>query len=225
MRKTLAAKYLDKCKILRMQVSEDKNGVFKIENLEKIKQEIILRQKYLPKNLNSKKPTLINSIKPSLYGKVMNFSGILGYYNPFTAEAQYNRELPSSYLPFTIAHESAHQLGYAREQEANFIGFLLGSSSADLEIQYSTAYFTLKSLLNSLVENNPKFVRKMLAEYSAGMKRDRKAEKDFAENHRGLLDDFFGFTNNLFLKTNQQEGAVTYSYFVNLLVQYEMSKK
>ncbi|KQR95721.1 hypothetical protein ASG01_07160 [Chryseobacterium sp. Leaf180] len=225
MRKTLAAKYLDKCKILRMQVSEDKNGVFKIENLEKIKQEIILQQKYLPKNLNSKKPTLINSIKPSLYGKVMNFSGILGYYNPFTAEAQYNREIPSSYLPFTIAHESAHQLGYAREQEANFIGFLLGSSSADLEIQYSTAYFTLKSLLSSLVEDDPKFVRKMLAEYSSGMKRDRKAEKDFAENHRGLLDDFFGFTNNLFLKTNQQEGAVTYSYFVNLLVQYEMSKK
>lgn len=224
-RKRLALQYLNKCKILRTQVSEDENGVFAIENLDLIKTEILKRQKSLPKNLNSKKTTSVNSVKSSLYGKAMNFSGILGYYNPFTAEAQYNSELPSSYLPFTIAHESAHQLGYAREQEANFIGFLIGKNSENTEIQYSTAYFTLKSLLNSLIEDDPEFVKETLEQYSASMKRDRKAEKDFAAKHRGLLDDFFGFTNNLFLKTNQQEGAVTYSYFVNLLVQYELSQK
>ena len=35
------------------------------------------------------------------------------------------------------------------------------------------------------------------------------------------MNAFFAFTNDLFLKTNQQEGAVTYSYFVDLLVRYE----
>jgi hypothetical protein len=53
------------------------------------------------------------------------------------------------------------------------------------------------------------------------MKRDRNAEKLFIEKHAGLLDIFFGFTNDLFLKSNQQEGSVTYSYFIDLLLRYE----
>jgi Zn-dependent peptidase ImmA (M78 family) len=54
----------------------------------------------------------------------MNKTGILGYYNPFTAESQYNPNIPATQLPFTLAHEMSHQLGYAREQEASFIAYL-----------------------------------------------------------------------------------------------------
>ena len=151
----------------------------------------------------------------------MSYTGILGYYNPFTAEAQYNAELPATYLPFTFAHESAHQLGYAREQEANFIAYLVGKNSGNKELNYSTSYFVLKSLLNSLAEKNPEFVAQIINEYSPAMKRDRNAEKKFVQEHKGLLDTFFGFTNDLFLKTNQQDGSVTYSYFVDLMVRYE----
>ena len=151
----------------------------------------------------------------------MSFTGILGYYNPFTAEAQYNPGLPSSYLPLTLAHESAHQLGFAREQEANFIGYLIGVNSSNSELRYSTQYFTLKSLLNSIVYDDEKFVEYIIKNYSAGMKRDRAYEKQFVFQHQGWLNEFFGFTNNLFLKSNQQEGSVTYSYFIDLLVRYE----
>ena len=53
------------------------------------------------------------------------------------------------------------------------------------------------------------------------MKRDRMAELMFRKKHEGWLQGFFGITNDLFLKSNRQDGAVTYSYFVNLLVRYE----
>jgi len=53
------------------------------------------------------------------------------------------------------------------------------------------------------------------------MKRDRLAEKKFVKQHEGVLDVFFGYTNDLFLKSNQQDGSITYSYFVDLLVRYE----
>lgn len=220
-RKNLALKYLEKCKKTRLLITENQNGVFCTLNIKNVEIEILDQQNTLPKYLSDKNAKNINSFKPSLFTNVMSFTGILGYYNPFTAEAQYNAQLPSSYLLFTLAHESSHQLGFAREQEANFIGYLIGINSSNIDLRYSTEYFTLKSLLNSIVYEDQKFVETALKNYSDGMKRDRAYEKQFVLKHQGLLNDFFGFTNNLFLKSNQQEGSVTYSYFIDLLVRYE----
>lgn len=217
----LALRYLEKCKISREAVQEDKNGVFMVTDLKSVQHEILYQQTKIPKYISSKKVPLIAAIKPSLFKNVMSFTGILGYYNPFTAEAQYNAELPSTFIPFTTAHESSHQLGFAREQEANFVGYLIGINSSNPELKYSTEFFTLKSLLRFIVEDDPEFVKTILNNYSPAMKRDRAYEKSFVLTHQGWLDDFFGFTNNLFLKTNQQEGSVTYSYFIDLLLNYE----
>ncbi len=219
--KILALKYLEKCKKTRSLLKQDRNGIFIITDLRAVQQEILTRQTYLPKNISNKKAPEINSFKSSLFKNGMNFTGILGYYNPFTAEAQYNSQLPNTYIPFTCAHESSHQLGFAREQEANFIGYLIGINSKNPELRYSTEYFTLKSLLNFIVEEDPKFVKSVLQNYSLPMKRDRAYEKAFVLKHQGVLDDFFGITNNLFLKSNQQEGSITYSYFIDLLLTYE----
>ncbi len=219
--KLLALKYLNRCKETRRLVKEDRNGIFIITDLETVEQEILLQQNRLPETISGKSVPQINSFKPSLFGKVMNFTGILGYYNPFTAESQFNPNLPDTLIPFTLAHESSHQLGFAREQEANFIGYLIGTGSENPELRYSAEYFTLKSLLNFIVDKDPEFVKHVLNNYSLPMKKDRAYEKAFILRHRGWLDDFFGFTNNLFLKSNQQEGSVTYSYFIDLLLNYE----
>lgn len=223
--KFLTLKYLDLCKQTREVVKEDENGVFKIQDLSTVESEILSQQKQFPEFLGAKKITKINNFKPSLFRSIMSYTGILGYYNPFTAEAQYNAELPSTQIPFTLAHESAHQLGFAREQEANFIAYILGKSSVNSELKYSVEFFVLKSLLNSLVEKNPDFVKKVLENYSPAMKRDRIYEKMFAQNHDGILSIFFELSNDLFLKSNQQEGSITYSYFVELMVRYERMDK
>jgi hypothetical protein len=217
----LALKYLNLCKQTRNLVTENKKGVFAINDLESIKNEIIKRQSQLPKFLGIGKSTGINSLKPSQFKRVMSYSGILGYYNPFTAEAQYNSQLPSAYTPFTLAHESMHQFGIAREQEANFTAYLIGRNSENASLRYSTEYFVLKSLLNSLIEKNPEFVKTILQNYSPAMKKDRNAEINFREKHKGIVEELFDITNDLFLKSNQQEGSITYSYFVDLLIRYE----
>ncbi len=219
--KELALRYLEKCKTTRQSVHEDHNGVFVITSLQDVQKEILHQQTKLPQYISDKKAPQILSIKPSLFKNIMSFTGILGYYNPFTAEAQYNSELPHTFIPFTTAHESSHQLGFAREQEANFVGYLLGVNSSNTDLRYSTEFFTLKSLLRFIADNDPEFVKSALNSYSPAMKRDRAYEKSFIHRHRGWLDDFFGFTNNLFLKSNQQEGSVTYSYFIDLLLNYE----
>ena len=45
---------------------------------------------------------------------------------------------PTFTLPYTACHEMGHQLGYAKENEANFIGFLAAGTSADPAVRYST---------------------------------------------------------------------------------------
>ncbi|AYO58329.1 hypothetical protein CO230_09490 [Chryseobacterium sp. 6424] len=222
--KSLAIQYLNKCIETRKNVKEDQSGTFKITSLQEIKFEILQQQEAIPLLFNDKKSTGIDAFKPSLFSKIMGFSGILGYYNPFTAEAQYNALLPSTYLPFTLAHESAHQLGFAREHEANFIGYLIGKEATNPELRYSTQYFVLKSLLNALAEEHPDFVKTIIRQYSPGMKRDRAAERKHRETHEGIFEEIFGFTNDLFLKGNRQEGSITYSYFVDLLVRHERLK-
>ena len=219
--KLLTKKYLEKTIQARKKVKNDNDGSFKISNLQKIKEEIIHQQNVLPKNIIHLKPLKNYNLKESTFGSLMNYSGILGYYNPFTSEAQYNPNLPDTYIPFTLAHETAHQYGLAKEQEANFFAFLIGNSSSNPDLYYSTQYYVLKSLLNALKEYDEEYVENILLNYSEEMKKDRNKELKFRHQYKGIMDDFFGFTNDLFLKSNQQDGSITYSYFLQLLVQYE----
>src|SRR5665647_1824468 len=78
------------------------------------------------------------SIKRSLYGWWGNYLGFTGYYNPFTGEAQANTTVPKFLLPYIATHEIAHQIGYAKENEANFVGFLAAVNAADTLFYYST---------------------------------------------------------------------------------------
>lgn len=219
--KNLTIKYLKLCAESREKVSEDKAGIFVIDDLEKIEKEILEQQKMLPASITTKKPVTVISVKQSVFDRAMSFTGILGYYNPFTAEAQYNAHLPHTQLPFTLAHEMSHQLGFAREQEASFIAYLCAKNSANPDLQYSAQLYVLKSLLRSLSSKDTLFVKKILSQFSYKMKRDRASELQFFMKHDGLVSDIFGITNDLFLKSNQQDGSITYSYFVTLLALYE----
>ncbi|WP_379970105.1 DUF3810 domain-containing protein [Epilithonimonas sp. UC225_85] len=219
--KKLTIKYLKLCKETREKVSEDHKGIFVVKDLQKVEKEILAQQKNLSTQITSKRPIEILSVKPSLYNHLMNYTGILGYYNPFTAESQYNPNLPSTQLPFTLAHEMSHQLGFAREQEASFIAYLCSKNSNDQDLKYSYQLYVLKSLLRNLSVKNKSFAKGILSQYSEKMKRDRINEIEFFKKNEGLVSDVFGFTNDLFLKSNQQDGSITYSYFIILLVRCE----
>src|SRR5690606_30790577 len=90
------------------------------------------------------------SINNSLYSTPLSYMGFAGYLNPFTGEAQVNSLLPKYNFATTAAHEMSHQIGYASESEANFIGYLASVSHEDAYIRYSGYSFALKYCLSTL---------------------------------------------------------------------------
>lgn len=81
-------------------------------------------------------------IKPSLFGNMLQYMGVQGYYNPFTGEGQVNKnELPFM-MPYIVSHELAHQSGVGAEDDANMLAYAVAVSSNDSTFRYS-AYFSL----------------------------------------------------------------------------------
>ena len=220
--KQLADLYYLRAKMYREQVQEDERGVFKINltqeqiNQELEKSALKVKDKYPEIEFVNRIQT---NLKPSLYSEIFSHLGVLGYYNPFTSESQYNIKMPDSKLLFTKLHESAHQFGFATESEANFVGFVIGIESTHPEFQYASNFKAMRSILNRILWLDPIFVKSYVElRYTEGMKRDRAYEMEINEKYTGKSGDAFSLMNEAFLKMNNQEGLESYGRFVELLV-------
>ena len=88
--------------------------------------------------------------KPMLYSWLMSITGYSGMYFALTGEAMINTQPPGTYMPFTVAHEHAHQLGIFAEDEANFVGIAACVTSDNLTFEYAGYMAGLNYLLNAL---------------------------------------------------------------------------
>ena len=77
------------------------------------------------------------SVKKAIFPTLGDYVGFLAFYQPITAEAIVRADLPMVTQPYTIAHEMAHQLGYASETEANFIAFVVATEADEPMLKYS----------------------------------------------------------------------------------------
>jgi hypothetical protein len=166
----------------------------------------------------------IPSVKPVVNSWMVTKIGIEGYYNPLSGEANINMRLPSVALPFVTCHEIAHQLGIGREDEANLIGYLVCSNSANPYFQYAANYAMLKSILFEIRIKSPEDYDKIYATINLGTIRDFEADRDFWRKYN---NDMFGYLDvafDRFLKlNNQQKGTDSYQDIVLWL--YNIHKK
>jgi hypothetical protein len=88
--------------------------------------------------------------KPLLFSRVMSRMGFTGVYIPFTGESSINVDVPAFTVPFTVAHELAHQRGVVSEQECNFLGVLACVTGGDTLQAYSGTAMGLTYLLDAL---------------------------------------------------------------------------
>jgi len=164
------------------------------------------------------------SIKTSLISTPLSYMGFGGYLNPFTNEAQVNDCLPKYNFPTTTLHEMAHQIGYASESEANFIGFLTSVKSDDIYFQYSGYSFALRHCLRNLERIEKGKSKKFIPFINYGILQNFEESKQFNEQYKSFVEPVFKTFYDNFLKLNQQnDGMEGYSKFVGLMIGNERS--
>lgn len=162
------------------------------------------------------------SLKPSMFGYLMNYAGITGYFNPFTGEGQVNTTPMPVSLPFTACHEVAHQLGFAAEDDANFVGYLVASTSPDAHFRYAADFEMFLYGINVLSYRNPDMADSLWKRLiTTGVRKDYDSDFAFYERFRTsirpVLNDFY----DQYLKANEQaRGIRSYNDVISILINY-----
>jgi len=148
-----------------------------------------------------------------------SYTGISGAFFPFTAEANVNINMPHFMLPATTTHEMAHQRGFAREDEANYIAYLTCTLHPDADFQYSGVIFALMSTMNALQRHDTETWREIRVLYSEEVNRDLRDWQDYIERYQGPVKQLSTSVNNTYLKANRQkDGVHSYGRMVDLLL-------
>lgn len=153
--------------------------------------------------------------------KLMSEANIVGIYIPFTAEANVNVDKPPFLLPASAAHEMAHYLGFAREDEANFIAYLACIASDDDFIAYSGVMLALIHAMSRLYDADGDAYHALRADYSAAMERDLEAHRAYWAQFHGKAAQISTELNDAYLIfNNHEEGVLSYGMMVDLLLAY-----
>ncbi|NLZ92519.1 MAG: DUF3810 domain-containing protein [Firmicutes bacterium] len=153
------------------------------------------------------------------FSKFMSYTGITGIYFPFTGEANVNISIPDCMLPATTCHEMAHQRGFAREDEANYLAYLTCMLHPDPDFQYSGTLLALINAINALYRHAPERALLLQEEYSEGLQRDLLHRRKFWQQYEGPLEEISREINDSYLKANRQaDGVQSYGRMVDLLL-------
>lgn len=158
------------------------------------------------------------SVKPSLYSYLGNYLGFQGYYNPFSGEAQVNTTIPLVLQPFVSAHELAHQLGYAKESEANFVGYLAGKHHPSPAFRYSVYLDMFRYAYAELYRMDSARAAPIGKQVPPLIKNDIKAIRSFYLAYSTPIERVIMQGYDYFLQANDQpQGTKSYNQVVGWL--------
>jgi hypothetical protein len=163
--------------------------------------------------------------KPLFASFVLDYTLTSGFYFPWTAEANYNAGTPHVSLPHVIAHEMSHQRGFAREDEANFTGFLAAAAAPAPYARYSAYVFAQGQLLATLSRYDRDRAVALAANRLPGVQRDLTAARAYWAQFEGPASRTSRSMYDAYLRGQRvPEGVVSYSRSVELLVAYARSR-
>ena len=159
--------------------------------------------------------------KSSLMSLLQSYNGTSGYLNPLTGEAHVNSRIPKTGYPTTICHEMAHQIGFAAENEANFIGFLASKENHDIYFQYAAYRMATRYTIFELYKRDPDAYWEIFKKINSGVIKDFKSSSNFWKAYENPFEPIMKKGYNVYLKSNKQShGVESYNYVVDLLINY-----
>ncbi|MGM9625363.1 MAG: DUF3810 domain-containing protein [Eubacteriales bacterium] len=163
-----------------------------------------------------------SSVKPVILSEPMSYTHITGIYTFFTGEANLNVNFPDYTLPFTAAHELAHQRGFAREKEANFIAFLVCIHAESAYSRYSGYVNMVEYLSNALYSADRALWEQTFNTLDYRIRYEMQAYNDFYDKYKeNTAADISNAVNDTYLKAQgQTAGTKSYGLVVDLAVAY-----
>ena len=166
-------------------------------------------------------PRLNSRVKPVMLSEPWTYTHISGVYTYFTGEANINTNFPDYTIPYTAAHEMAHQRGIAREDEANFIAFLVCISSDDPYIRYSGYLEVYEYVASSLYSADKNYYSAVYSSLKTNVRAEMAAYSAFFDKYReNVVANVSEAVNNSYLQIHGTVGSKSYGLVVDLAVAY-----
>ena len=160
-------------------------------------------------------------LKPVMLSHYWSYTGTTGMFMPFWMESNVNVDISIDELIFTALHEIAHSYGFARENEANFLAFLVGRSSEALDIRYSALLSGFVYLSNALYTANYDLYQDVYSELNENVKVDLHRRNVYWRQFQGPVKKISNKANDIYLKSNAQESGIkSYGEVVDLIVAF-----
>ena len=164
--------------------------------------------------------------KPVLFSRLMSRCGVTGVFFPFTFEANVNTDVPEYTLPATMCHELSHLRGYMREDEANFLGYLVCKKSGDPDFMYSGDMLAFTCANNALYSADAEAAGRIYASLDEGVRRDLSFNAAYWKRFEGPVSRASNRLNDRYLKANRQEdGVKSYGRMVDLLLAEQRAER
>lgn len=154
---------------------------------------------------------------------------IMGYYFPFSMEANINSVMYITNVAPTVCHELAHTKGFIFENDANMIGYLACIQSDDTFLQYCGYLSVLNYVNNDFYKSVNKSTYKKHVRISDRVADDNvfltREDWQAVEKKSVVKTSTVKKVSNNFLNTNLKlngvdEGIQQYNEVVNLLLDY-----
>ncbi|KGL63528.1 DUF3810 domain-containing protein [Polaribacter sp. Hel1_85] len=161
------------------------------------------------------------SVKSSLMSLFQSYNGTSGYLNPLTGEAQVNNRVPKTSYPTTTCHEMAHQIGFAAENEANFVGFLAANYNDDIYFKYASYRMAYGYCISELRKRDKELTKELWKTVNKGVVKDYNASFKHWQQFKNPFEPLMKKGYNAYLKANKQDkGVQSYNYVVDLFISY-----
>ncbi|MGM9641230.1 MAG: DUF3810 domain-containing protein [Faecousia sp.] len=210
--------YLDLANQYAKKVDRDGNGDLRLQDMDSLNE--TLAQSY--DNLVWKYSVFAGSrgpVKALSWSDVCSSMGCDGVTVGLTGEAAVNTNQYSAVLPFTMCHEVAHLLAFAREDEANFAGYLACEFSADDTFRYSGYLKAFLYCADTLYEVDAGQWKEVWQEAGPELRHDVEAMNEEYARWKGKIQEHSSQLYNAYLTSNGQENGVeSYSDVTGLLV-------
>ena len=160
--------------------------------------------------------------KPIALSSPLTYTHIAGIYTFFTTEPCVNTNYAHYTIPFTMAHEYAHQCGIGAEDAADFTAYLICENSNDPYVKYSALAEAFIILSNELYEIDRDAYFNALNSLPDVLFNDFMLESyEYSKYSDSVAGEVASSVNDAYLKANGVESGVdSYRESVLLLVSY-----